>query len=468
MSDTLRAAAPSRRTFVAALGFPTIVPASVFGQSAPSNILQLGQIGCGRIARSHDMPENFKHTSVARYVAVCDLDSVRLADGKQLVESTYARRLGSDKAVSVKTYSDYREMLADKSIDAVVISTPDHWHAQPAIEAAFAGKDIYLQKPTSLTIAEGRQMADAVKKTGRILQLGSQQRSDLHFRLACELVRNGRIGKIKEIFVGLPEDPGGDEEKEMPVPPNLNYETWLGSTPKVYYTEKRVHPQTADPRQRYARPGWLRCEQFGAGMITGWGVHHIDIAHWAMGVDRSGPIEISGTAEYPKKGLWDVHGPYHVRAKYSNGAVMYISEKYPNGLRFIGEDGWIWVTRGRYRAGEPEPGKRNAALDAHDTRILREGIKEGEIRLHASPQNDHHLDWLESIKSRQEPASPAEVGHRSCSACLLAHTAMKLGRTVKWDPAQETFAADSAANATLSRPQRAPYGTNAVLARHGS
>jgi len=461
MKAIMTSRASRRQFFETALvaGFPAIVPASVFGKSAPSNLIQVGQIGCGRIGRSHDMPETLKHADAARIVAVCDLDTVRLTDGKTLVETYYARKFGSGGYEDVQTFGDYREMLADKSIDAVCISTPDHWHAQPAIEAALSGKDVYLQKPASLTIAEGRAMADVVQRTGRILQLGSQQRSDIQFRLACELVRNGRIGRIKEIFIGLPVDPPGGEEREMPVPSNLNYDAWLGSTPVVPYTEQRVHPQSADLKVRYDRPGWLRLEQFGAGMITGWGAHHIDIAHWAMGTEHSGPVEIVADARFPTKGLWDVHGPFHVRARYANGAAMYISEKYPNGVRFIGEDGWIWVTRGRYAAG------RSNALDASDPRILSSPIKDSEIRLHASPQNDHHLDWLTSIRTRKEPAAPAEAGHRSCSACLLAHAAMKLGRTLKWDPARERFLNDDEANGLLARNQRAPYGVDYALAK---
>jgi hypothetical protein len=264
MTENIKQQGPSRRQFVkhsllagaaGVCGFPTIVPSTVFGEAAPSNLLQVAQIGCGRIARSSELTGVLKHSDVARFVAVCDLDTVRLADAKELIETYYAKKLGSDKYAAVKTYGDYREMLKDKSIDAVAISTPDHWHAQPAIEAAFAGKDIYLQKPTSLTVVEGRQMVEAVKKTGRILQLGSQQRSSAQFRLACELVRNGRIGQLKEIYVGLPIDPSGDEEREMPVPKNLNYEMWLGSTPLAYYTEKRVHPQANDLRTRYGPAG---------------------------------------------------------------------------------------------------------------------------------------------------------------------------------------------------------------------
>jgi predicted dehydrogenase len=308
-------------------------------------------------------------------------------------------------------------------------------------------------------------IADAIRKTRRILQLGSQQRSEAQFRLACELVRNGRIGKVKQIFIGLPEDPAGEDEREMPVPANLDYDMWLGSTPAVYYTEKRVHPQSNIMKVRYDRPGWLRCEQFGAGMITGWGAHHIDTAHLAMDTELTGPVEVLASAEFPKKGLWDVHGPYHVSARYANGAEMYISEKYPNGLRFIGEEGWIWVTRGTYRPQDSAACIRSEALDASDLKILTAGFKPGETRLHASPQNDHHLDWLTSVRNRTEPVAPAEAGHRSCSACLIAWAAMRLNRKLTWDPQHERFVNDAEANGLLSRKQRAPYGTDAVLAR---
>ena len=455
-----------RREFLTAgavTGFPLLVPARFFGAAAPSNLIQVAQIGCGRIARSSEFPGVLRHSDKARFVAVADLDTVRLADAKQLIESAYAKKHGAGNYAPVKTYGDYREMLKDKSIDAVCISTPDHWHAQPAMEAALAGKDVYLQKPASLTIVEGRQMADCVTKTGRIFQQGCQQRSDAAFRLACELVRNGKIGKVQQVLIGLPTDPSGEVEKPMPVPSNLNYEAWLGSTPDVFYTEKRVHPQSADPRARYDRPGWLRCEQFGAGMITGWGAHHIDIAHWAMGLEHSGPVEIEADAQFPKSGLWDVHGSYMVRAKYANGATVFISDKFTNGIKFIGEEGWIWVTRGRWTpadAADDQP--RSRTFDASDRRIIREGLSANDTRLHASPNNDHHLDWLTSVRSRQPAAAPVEDGHRSCSACLLAWAAMRVGRTLQWDPAKERFSNDEAANATLARTQRAPYGTGRV------
>ncbi len=460
----------SSLTAAAAAGFPSIVPSRVVGQNGPNSMIQVGQIGCGRIARDSEIRGILRNSHVARYVAVCDLDTVRNGDAKTLIEQAYATKFGSGNYSELKTYHDYRELLDDKSIDAVCISTPDHWHAQPAMEAALAGKDIYLQKPASLTIKEGRQMADTVKRTGRIFQQGSQQRSDQNFRLACELVRNGRIGKVQQVFIGLPVDPAGDVEPQMPVPKNLNYDMWLGSTPEVYYTEKRVHPQSAELKVRYDRPGWLRCEQFGAGMITGWGAHHIDIAHWGMDTELTGPVEIVASAEFPTRGLWDVHGPFHVRMHYANGADVFISEKYPTGVKFIGEYGWIWVTRGRaVTASDPASLGNNPPLDASDRDMLMTGIKPGEIKLHLSPRSDHHLDWLTSIKTRQPPAAPAEIGHRSCSACLLAHDAMKLNRELRWDPQAEKYVGkdNEVANALLSRPQRAPYGTDLALAKAG-
>ena len=472
-----RPSRPSRRQFLkgalaagAAVGFPAIVPSTVFGQNAPSNRIHLAQIGCGRIARSWDFPNLLKHHALARYVALCDLDSIRIQDAKAQIEGYYAKTLGQGKFSALRTYGDYRELLKSRDIDAVVICTPDHWHAQPAIEAALAGKDVYVQKPMSLTIREGRQMADTIKRTGRIFQVGSQLRSAEHFRLACELVRNGRIGKLKEIQLGLPIDPAGGNPTPMPVPANLNYDAWLGSTPQVPYTIDRVHPQSPDVRKRYDRPGWLRCEQFGAGMITGWGAHDIDIAHWGMGMDLGGPIEIEASAQFPSEGLWNVHGPFRVEAKYANGVILRIDDKHPSGVKFIGEDGWVWVTRGTYvaTASDPKTNARNAkALDASDPKIIKAGIRPGELHLHASPGNDHHLDFLTAIRTRQEPAAPAEVAHRSCSACLIAHAAMKLGRKLAWDPEHEHFVNDAEADAMLRRPQRAPYGTDAVLARLG-
>lgn len=436
---------------------PSIVPASVLGKNAPGNRIQIGQIGFGRIAKEHDLPDTMRYDS-ARVMAVCDLDSNRKMLGKQWIEQRYAEKLGKPKYVDVKMYDDYREMLANPEIDAVMISTPDHWHAQPAIEAAMAGKHIYLQKPTSLTIAEGRQLSDMVHRSGVTFQIGSQQRSQNpwpQFKRACELVRNGRIGKLQTIKIGLPGDPGGDPEPEMPVPSNLNYEKWLGSTPWVYYTEKRVHPQND-----FSRPGWLRCEQFGAGMITGWGAHHIDTAHWGMGTEYTGPVEIKAEAKFPTSGLWNVHGSFLGEALYANGVKMLISGDFPNGVRFEGSEGWIFVSRGNVgtTASDPAGAKNSEAFSASDTKILQSVIGPDEIHLYNSP--DQHGNWLDCIKNGQPTVAPVEVAHRSCSTCLLFHIAMKTGRKLHWNPVLERFHNDDEANAMLSRPQRFPYGTN--------
>ena len=289
---------------------PTIVPSSIFGANAPSNRILVGAIGCGRQGRG--VMSGIMRNADTRIVAVCDLDSVRLAEAKQFTESTTEKLLNTPHS-GVKMVEDYRELLANKEIDALMIATPDHQHARIAIDAAWAGKDMYLEKPASLTISEGRLMSNAMHATGRIMQIGSQQRSNKEFRRACELVRSGRIGQLKTIEVRLPGDPPGGDPTPMPIPKNLNYDAWLGSTPDVPYTVDRVHPQTKpDGTADYNRPGWLRCEQFGAGMITGWGSHHFDIAHWAMDTEYTGPIEISASTIFPApgSGLWNVHGPY--------------------------------------------------------------------------------------------------------------------------------------------------------------
>ncbi len=432
-----------------AMILPTIVPSSVFGKNAPSNRINVGAIGTGRISRDHDMAGVLKYDG-ARIVAVCDLDSKRVNEAKQLVEGAYTKKGISQ---NVTTYGNYLELLDNKEIDAVLISTPDHWHAKPVIDAAYAGKDIYVQKPFSYTLVEGRQMSNVVNSTGVILQIGTQQRSMEQFRMACELVRNGRIGQVKNIKVGLPIDPAGEVEPEMPIPSNLNYDAWLGSTPYVYYTEKRVHPQ-AD----YSRPGWLRCDPYCLGMITGWGVHHMDIVHWGMGTEFTGPVEISGKAVYPTRGLWTVHGKYNVEAKYANGVLVQISDEFPNGVRFEGTEGWIFVTRGNYSATASDPTSKKSsekALQASNPNILTAGIGPNGTPLYKS--SDHHANWLDCVKSRQLNITPAEVGHRSTSACILSHIAMKLGRKLYWNPKIEKFVNDDEANSMLSRPQRPPY-----------
>ncbi len=447
---------------IALTGFPTIVPASVFGKNAPSNKINIGQIGCGRIARTHDLAETFKN-DVARIMAIADVDKSRLISGKKMIEGWYDKKMGKQGYIDVQTYDDYHALLDNKDIDAVMISTPDHWHAQPAIEAALAGKHIYLQKPTSLTIEEGRQMSDAVRKSGVRFQLGSQQRSVdpwPQFKRACELVRNGRIGKLHTVHIGLPADPAGGDPKNMPIPEGLNYDMWLGSTPYIYYTGDRVHSQT----DFNSRGGWLRLEQFGAGMITGWGVHHIDIAHWGMNTELTGPIEVTAKADFPKAGLWNVHGDYQVTSKYANGVTMLMDSKNPNGIKFEGTDGWIFVSRGDVAVTASDPGATGGklkALTVSDPKLLTSVIGPNEIHLYESPEQ--HRNWLECIQNKKETISPAEVAHRSCSACLVAHAAMKFnGQKLYWDPKKEIFKDNVEANKLLSRPQRFPYGTNYV------
>jgi predicted dehydrogenase len=447
----LKAAGQGIAASAVAVGFPAIVPASVFGAASPSNRINIGAIGNGRISRGHDLPGLWKHET-ARIMAVCDLDGRRVEDAKTLVNGYYASKTGKPYA-GITGYTDYHHLLANKDVDAVVISTPDHWHAIIAIQAVQAGKDVYLQKPASLTIAEGRSLSDAVHHSGRIFQIGSQQRSSPQFRYAAELVRNGRIGKLQTVEVGLPGDPSGDEEPDMPVPRNLNYDMWLGSTPVVPYTEKRVHPQTG-----YGRPGWLRCEQFGAGMITGWGAHHIDSAHWGMGTEYTGPVEVWGSAEFPTHGLWNVHGSFRTEALYADGVRMIVSGAFPNGIRFVGTEGWIFVSRGNETVTASDPVaklKDPKALAASDPAILTSVISPDEIHLPVS--KDHHGNWLECVRSRQQPIAPVEVAHRACSACLLHHIAMKTQRKLFWDPVRERFRNDDEANAMLSRPQRSPY-----------
>jgi predicted dehydrogenase len=453
--DFLRRAAVAS----AAPAFPLIVPSRLLGADAPSNRVRVGHIGCGRIATVHDMPEVVK-ADLADVVAVCDVDSKRAAAGKATVEKLYRDHKARPPEISV--YGNYQELLERKDIDAVVISLPDHWHAQMALAATLAGKDIYLQKPFTMTLAEGILVRDAVVKSGRIFQIGSQQRSwgpDHQFRKACEFVRNGRVGQLRRVEIGLPIDPTAPDDPPQPVPPNLNYDRWLGSTETVYYTEQRVHSQ----RDVLSRPGWLRNESYCLGMITAWGAHHFDTAHWGMDCELSGPGKVEGRAEFPKNAIWNVHGAYELELLYPRGVHMHVSDRFPTGVKFIGDEGWIFVTRENTKmtASDPNavPGNLKK-LDASDPKLLDpNGVK---VELYRS--SEHHKNWLECVKSRQTPAAPATVAHRSTSACIVGWISMKLGRPLTWDAEKERFLNDDQANAMLTRPERAPYGA-ARLAR---
>jgi predicted dehydrogenase len=423
----LKGSAVAASTFLLA---PTIVPSSVFGANAPSNRITFGCIGVGRMGLG-DLREimGFKE---ARIIAVCDVDSNRIKFAQQLVDEKY------NASGECAGYKDFRDLIARDDIDAVSVVTPDHWHAIPAIAAAKAGKDIFLQKPLTLTIEEGRVLSDTVRRYNRIFQVGSQQRSDTKFRTACELVRNGRIGKLHTVKVGFGTDPSTTPQPLMPVPDALDYEMWLGPAPWEAYTEKRVHPQKG-----YSRPGWLRIQDYGAGMITGWGAHHNDIAQWGMGTEYTGPVEIEGHAGYPKDGLWNVHGDFNIEYTYANGVKVICADNKKNkqGILFEGSEGWVYVKRGQ--------------IDAEPKSLLNSTIGPDEIHLYKS--NNHKANLLDCIKSRKQTIAPVEIGHRSCTVCLLGDIAMRLGRKLKWDPEAEQFLNDDGANRMLSKPMCSPW-----------
>ena len=433
----------SRRDFLrrslagaAAVAAPTIVPASVLGANAPSHRITMGCIGVGRMGRG-DM-RSFMGFREFQVLVVCDVDSNRTKDARALVEQKYAAQSKAGAYRGCAMTGDFREVVARDDIDAVMVCTPDHWHVLPAIAAAKAGKDVFLQKPLSLTIEEGRVLSDTVRRYGRVLQVGSQQRSDLRCRQACELVRNGRIGKLHTVRVATGADPGTKLWPTMPVPENLDYDMWLGPAPWAPYTEQRVHPEKG-----YGRPGWLRISDYSAGMVTGWGTHHMDIAHWGAGFEHTGPVEIGAQAEFPEDGLWDVHGPFRIDYTYANGVkVIYTdTRKQKAGVRFEGTDGWVHVRRGW--------------IDAHPKSLLKSRIRPGELRLYKS--TNHKGNFLECIKTRGETVAPVENGHRSCSACLLGHIAMRLGRKLRWDPDRERFVDDPEADRWIAKPMRAPW-----------
>ena len=422
----------------AVLAGPYIITTALRGGQAPGNKITIGCIGVGRMG--WDDLREFLGFEQVQVVAVCDVDAKRLNQARQLVENKYGKEGKDGIYKGCDAYTDFRDLLARQDIDAVLIVTPDHWHALPAIAAARAGKDIFIQKPLTLTIPEGRVLSDNVNRYGRVLQVGSQQRSDSRFRFACELARNGRIGKLHTVRVGIPLDEATDPQLIMPVPENLDYKTWLGPALWAEYTEKRVHPQND-----YSRPGWLRISDYCCGMITGWGSHHMDIAQWGIGAEQSGPVEIiAHQAEFLQNGLWDVHGPHRIEYTYANGVKVIGTDDQQNkqGVVFEGTQGWVFVQRG--------------FIDANPKSLLDEKIGPNEIHLYES--RNHKGNFLECIKTRGETVAPAEVGHRSCSVCILGYIAMKLkGRKLQWDPQKERFLNDDEANRWLVRSMRSPW-----------
>ncbi len=467
---------PSRRRFlqtslIGAAGMlaPAVVPRTyLFGaQTPPSRRITVAQIGCGRMG-TEDMRGTMKH-DLCRMVAVCDLDTKRLESARAEVERFYKGK--GESQVDVKAYRDYREVLARPDIDAVIVTPPDHWHAMVAIEAVLAGKDLHVQKPLTYDISEAIALRTAVRAKKRILQTGSQQRSSKPwdtFRIASEAVRNGRIGKVKLVRIGIGQDqPKKKRPAAEPVPPNLDYETWLGAAPQQPYMEDRVHPQ-AD----YGRPGWITTEDFGLGMITNWGAHHIDIAHWGMGLELGGPSTVEARASFMKDDVWTVHHTYHVDMVYPGGILLVMDEMYPNGIRWEGTDGWVFCARGSAQVTSSDPVAQDAkqparkALDASDPRILTEPFGDRDTRWPAS--SDHYLNWLESVAARRDPIAPVDQSARSLEACAAGWIAMKLGRRLTWDATAERFVNDAEANRLCARTPRSPqYDVGRLMKQAG-
>lgn len=454
-----------KRSVVGSAGLvvlPNILTRSLFGADSPSKLIHIAQIGCGREGRV-DVEGTMAH-SLARVVAVCDLDSKRAASAQEMISNFYKKK--GESEVKIDLYHNYYDVLARPDIDAVIVSVPDHWHALVASEAAIAGKHIYVQKPVTYSIAESIALRTAVRAKKVILQAGSQQRSEhpfAAFRPATEAVRNGRIGKLKTIEIGIGLDkPSGKPPAPMPVPPNLDYQRWLGPAPEQPYMEGRVHPQ-----EGLGRPGWITTEDFGLGMITNWGAHHLDIAQWGMGMELSGPSTIEGTAEFMTNDLWTVHGKYHVEMLYANGVEVVLDDKFENGLKFIGSDGWVFCSRGAVRVTSSDPNlpDTKSALRASGPTILSPLPADAK---RWPPSSNHYLNWLESIVANRDPIAPVDQAARSLQACATAWIAMKLKRKLTWNPAKEMFVHDHAANAMRDRkPRTAEYDIHRLLKNAG-
>ena len=408
-----------------AIAFPYIVPSSALGNAgnvAASNRIVMACIGVGGMGTG-DM-HGFLSKKEVQVVAVCDVDKSQRDKAKKNVDDKYQNN-------DCKTYLDFREVIARDGIDSLSLAMPDHWHSIPAVMGARAGKDIHAQKPLARTIAEGRAICDAVKRYGIIWQTGSQQRSSRDFHRACELVRNGRIGKVTRVEVGLPTGGGSDNKPIQPVPEGVDWNFWLGPAPWV-------------PYRGIMHWNWRWMMDYSGGQLTDWAGHHIDIAHWGLDLERTGPVEIEGTGVYPRDGIYDVPMEYKFTCKYANGVVMTVAnnKQIPQGTKWYGESGkWIYVKRGK--------------LEANPASVLKEVIGPDEIKLYNS--RDHKQNFLDCVKNRNETIAPAEIAHRSISIGLLGEIAMLTERKLQWDPDNERFLNDEQANRMLSRPMRSPW-----------
>jgi predicted dehydrogenase len=420
---------PSRRRFLrgaaGALAFPSIVPARALGRNSPGNQITVGLIGTG----SHGIGRNLKlflQQPDARVLAVCDVFLSRMEKAKEMVDAKYA-----DSSCSM--HGDFREILARDDIDAVMVSTPDHWHALISAMAMRAGKDVICEKPT-LTIAEGRYVADLAKRTGRVFQTSTEDRSYPVYHRMAELVRNGRIGTLRRIEVALPDGTAFPNEGEAPVPADLNYDLWLGPAPFAPYTENRT-----------AWMHWRHVFDYSGGIFSDWGMHQLDTAQWANDTERTGPVEAQGKGTVNEGSLFNTFLTFEVEYRYANGVVLHVKNG-GTSLRFVGSDGWV----GNAAFNKP--------LEANSQEILDSKIGPEEVRLFTCPAGEHR-NFLDCVKSRQEPYFPAEVGHRCATLCHFGNIAMRTGRKLVWDPAKEEFPGDAEANASpfRSRPMRAPW-----------
>ena len=419
----------SRREFIgkaSAISAFFIVPRYVLGGPgyvAPSDMINLGFIGTGK--QSGGLRDNFLKSGEAQVVAACDVYAPKLEHFRQQVEAFYAKKANQSSFSGCTPYQDFRELLNRRDVDAVVIVTPDHWHGVHAVMAANAGKDIYCEKPLSLTIAEGRAMVDAARKNKRVFQTGSMQRSSQEFRQAVELVRNGYIGEIKDINVFLGNPPKAYDLPEQPLPAGLNWDLWLG--PNEY---KPYHNDLAPSLQDDFWARWRSYKEFGGGDITDWGAHMFDIAQWALDMDGSGPVEIT-----PPDGKDNQMLTY----RYANGVTMkHVYSDKSRAVEFIGTEGRIKVARNK--------------LETTPASLKNKEIGPGEKQVYRS--EEHRKDWLAAIRNRTTPICDVEVGHRTASVCTLGNIAYELNRPLHWDPKKEKFKKDPEANAKLSRPMR--------------
>jgi len=455
----------SRRHFLkasVAATAPWVVPSSVFGADPPSERMHVALIGCGNQSRV-DLPSVMRFDDV-QVVAVCDVNRgshgyarpehfLGREPARDTVNAYYAKKTGAGSYRGCDMYSDFREVLARDDVDAVLVVLPDHWHALVSVMACQAGKDVYCQKPLSLTVHDGQQMIQAVRKHRRILQTGSQYRSSGSVRRVAELVRNGRIGKVHTVTVGVPgSDVGCPPQPDMPVPPELDYERWQGPAPRAPYTEYRVHKPKA-----YERPGWMRHLYYCDGMITNWTTHWNDGAAFATGLERTGPVEIEASGEYPPAdSFWNVLLKFEVKMRFANGVQWtYLTDK--PFLKIEGTDGWVYA---EYPLLKVKLDGREGYLYFSESRsksppelMPAPAARPDDIRFYVKSDKQ---DFIDCVKSRGETLEPAEVGHRVTSLGHLGHIAIQVGAKLTFDPEQERFIGNDAANALIDRPIHSP------------